>query len=193
MHDFGRVEIGNEVRHVFAVSNSGDRPLTVVAGRTDCACGITVGGSGTLAAGEAGWVEVAFDTRRSPGERRERFLVETNDPARPRVAFTLRGVVEADVLVRPAKAFLGRVPRGRAHEVFVDVETAAGVVIDRVRKKSPRFDIRVDRLTPPRIGIRLYVTLKPQERPGPFDDRVEVWTSSAAQPRVVVPVLASIE
>jgi len=194
VHDFGEVPLGVEVRHAFPVTNRGRQPLTLQPARTECACKATVSPGGTLAAGEAGWVEVAFDTMGATGGERVRTVtIDTNDPQTPELVLALRGRVVADVTVSPEKVFFGHVPRGVRREITVDVETAAGVTVEKVRKESPRFDLRVVRLAAPRAGIRIHVILRPQHHRGPFDDLIVVTTDSARQPSVDLPVLALVE
>ena len=188
--DFGTVPIGSEVRHVFAVANDGRKPLTLEPRRAECACTTVVRPGGTVAAGDSGWVEVAFDTARAPGERVRTVTVETNDPERPELVLTLRGVVAADVSATPDHVFFGRVPRGTSRERVVEIVPADGVTILKVKKDSPRFDLQVERL--PASAIRVRVALRPQDRSGPFDDVLVVTTTSDRQPELAIPVLGDV-
>ncbi len=191
--DFGAVPLGREVRHVFEVENRGRKPLTLVPGRSECACTSTVSPGGTIAAGDSGWVEVAFDTSREAGPRVRTVTVETNDPQTPELVLTVRGTVVADVTIVPDRIFFGRVPIGVSRERTIEIETEPGVRLLKVKKDSRRFDVRVVGAPAPESGVRLHVVLHPSRRRGPFDDEVIVTTTSDRQPRVVVPVLGFIE
>lgn len=193
LHDFGEVPIGTVVRHVFPVQNRGGRPLTLRPVRAACACAVDVSAGGTLAAGQSGWVEVAFDTAGAGGRRVRTVAIETNDPETRELVLTLQGTVVADVVVTPEKVFFGRVPRGASRERTVEVETAPGVSVRRVVKASRRLAVRSVRLAGPRRGIRLHVTLRPQTRPGTFDDSIVVTTTSRRQSEIRIPVLGLVE
>lgn len=191
--DFGEVWAGDEVRHRFAVRNGGRLPLTLAPKRVECACSAAVHPGSTLASGETGWLEVAFDTAGESGERVRTVVVETNDPVQPELLVTLHGTVLADVAVSPTRAFFGRVPRGRSRELVLEVAVAPGVRIQKVQKVSPRFGLRVEKPSAEGDPLRVHVALRAQSRRGPFDDVLEIETSSARQPTVKVPVLGFIE
>ncbi|MDG2305949.1 MAG: DUF1573 domain-containing protein [Candidatus Binatia bacterium] len=193
VYDFGSVPIGEEVRHVFPVRNGGRKPLTLVPGRKECACTSAVSPGGTVAAGDAGWVEVAFATKGAGGKRARTVTIETNDPERPELVLTLRGTVRVDVNVSPDRVFFGRVPRGASRQIEVDIATAPGVAIEKIRKDSRRFRLRVEQGSASGAGIRLILSLNPQRRRGPFDDTVILETSSARQSTIELPVFGLIE
>lgn len=191
--DFGDVEIGREVRHRFSVENRGRKPLTLEPLRSECACATTVQPGGTIAAGDTGWVEVAFDTSGAGGERLRTVALETNDPDAPELVLALRGRVLADVRLKPDHVFFGRVPLGVSRSRIVNIDTEPGVVISKVGKESSRFELRVERKAPPGSGIRLHVDLRPQRTRGPFDDIVVVTTTSERQPTIDLQVLGFVE
>ena len=193
VQDFGEVRAGDEIRHRFPVKNTGDRPLVLAQGRTSCACSVRVDSQGVVAAGESGWIEVVLDTLRTRGEGSRTVEFSTNDPRWPDLVLALRGRVVPDVIADPEKLFFGRVPAGVARERSISLETAPGVSIRKVRRGSPRFRMRYERLLPPRSGIRLYVELKPQTDLGPFDDALIVTTEGGRSDTHLVPVLGVIE
>lgn len=188
--DFGEVSIGDPVRHRFVLENQGRRPLTVVAARSGCDCTTTIVPGGTIAAGGSGWVDVEFDTSRSSGDRRRTITLSTNDPSRPELVLSLRGHVRPDVTVAPDHVFHGRVPVGAARTRVVEIDAAPGVRILTVKTESPRLEMRVEKKS---SGVRLHVTLRPQNTRGSIDDRVMVTTSSSRQPTILVPILAVVQ
>lgn len=191
--DFGQVRSGDEVRHVFPIRNTGGQPLTLEPGRRECGCTVTASPGGTIAAGDAGWVEVAFDTEGVGGERVRTVVVDTNDPEQPELVLTVRGTVRADLTVTPSRAFFGRVPRGASRDLVLEVATAPGVVVEKVSKVSPRFGLRVEKPSEAGDPLRVHLGLRPRTAPGPFEDEVVLTTSSDRQARVVVPVFGVVE
>lgn len=191
--DFGEVEIGREVRHRFTVENRGRKPLTLEPLRSECACATTIQPGGTIAAGDTGWVEVAFDTSGVVGDRVRTVTLETNDPEVQELVLSLRGRVLADVRLTPDHVFFGRVPLGVSRSRVVEIDTEPGVAISKVGKESSRFALRIERKKPARSGIRLHVDLHPQHVRGPFDDIVVVTTTSPRQPTIHLQVLGFVE
>lgn len=190
--DFGEVRLGDPVHHRFVIQNGGRLPLTVETARSECACTTTVQPGGTIAAGDAGWVDMSFDTTGAAGDRLRTVTLETNDPTQPEIVVSLRGTVRPDVSLSPDHVFFGRVPRGVSRTRIVEVDTEPEVSILRVRKDSTRFELRVENREPPETGLRIHVTLRPQRRSGPFDDVLEVTTSSERQATIAVPVLGYV-
>ena len=66
------------------------------------------------------------------------------------------------------------------------------VSIERIRARSRRARFRVEPIEDS-DGVRVRVTLPPQSRPGRVSDWIVIETSSSRQPRIEIPILASIE
>jgi len=110
--DFGEVEQGAKVEHVFKLRNAGDEPLRVANVKSTCAC--TVGaviGRDVPSGGET-WITVQLDTREIVGPTTKTVTVYSNDPAYPVIGLSVRGVVLADLVVDPPLVYLGTVPAG---------------------------------------------------------------------------------
>ena len=100
-HDFGPVEPGRRLRHTFTIRNSGTAPLTIL-GVDVSEPGMRSRVSGPVTPGESGQIGIEWDTDRPNGNLDGQAVVRTNDPQRPRVTFTMTGVVTRSIDIRPS-------------------------------------------------------------------------------------------
>src|SRR5262245_16047246 len=112
VHDFGSVEQGTLVDHVFRLRNKGAGVLRVDHVKGTCACTVGVATGEGIAPGEEAWVTVSLDTTRLSGRTTKTATVYTNDPSSPTIPVTLTGEVLTDLIVRPTPLYLGHVRRG---------------------------------------------------------------------------------
>lgn len=59
--DFGTIEKGTRVEHLFKFKNTGDAPLTIVDAKSSCGCTVPTWTKGAIAPGEGGEMLVKFD------------------------------------------------------------------------------------------------------------------------------------
>ncbi|MEW6271570.1 MAG: DUF1573 domain-containing protein [Thermodesulfobacteriota bacterium] len=192
-HDFGTVESGPVVTHVFRLRNLGPETVEIRSVAGACGCTAILASSSYLAPGEEGAVEVALDTYRLSGEQAKTVVVRSTDPVRPDLTLTLHGRIETPVRAQPSRLYLGRLPAGAVVSRHVDVQLAPDVQVTAVRTDSTRFAIETAPLDAPTHGMRVRVTLLPTAQIGAFDDRIFVGTTSPRQPQLTIPVLGAIE
>ena len=77
-HDFGFVQEGETVTHVFEVQNTGKNDLMLQAVRPSCGCTTPKYEKKPIRPGRKGTIEVAFDTKGRPGKQRKSITVVTN-------------------------------------------------------------------------------------------------------------------
>jgi hypothetical protein len=193
-HDFGTVEPGTLVQHRFEIANVGDHPLDIYAVKPSCGCTASLISDRTVWPGKTGTVEVTLDTSGLSGRQSKAVRLQTSDPAVSDVALTVYGEVVADVTVEPRHVYLGRLAPGEvATSVVRVVVHRQDVQITGVATESGQLDVATAPLDPPQQGLRLLVTPRTNGEQGRFSDRLVVRTTSSRQPRVVIPVLASLE
>jgi len=108
--DFGSIEQGEKIKHVFAFTNAGADPLTIDKVRTSCGCTAAVTSAKTLLPGQKGTIETTFNSSRFHGHIHKTITVYSNDPDEPVVQLKLRGKVAAElVIVPPRELFFGLV------------------------------------------------------------------------------------
>ncbi len=98
--------------HEFVVRNEGDAPLVLENGGTSCSfCTRNDFENTTLDPGEEAKVPCAYFPDEEQEEFRKRFFLNTNDPLRPRIEFTVEGRVDDQFHIEPRSWEQGLVER----------------------------------------------------------------------------------
>ena len=82
VYDFGVVEEGELVRHVFTFTNTGDEPLVLFDAKGSCGCTVPKWPREPIAPGETASITVEFNSKNKKGKRNQRVTLSGNtDPA----------------------------------------------------------------------------------------------------------------
>ncbi|HSZ25201.1 MAG TPA: DUF1573 domain-containing protein [Cytophagaceae bacterium] len=80
--DFGKIEEGKKVEHVFKFKNTGENPLVLKDARASCGCTIPEYTKDTIAPGSEGELKVIYDSSNKGGQIEKTVTVTANtDPA----------------------------------------------------------------------------------------------------------------
>lgn len=80
VHDFGNVTQGTVLEHSFKFTNQGDKTLTIGSVNPACGCtGATLEGKNEYSKGEAGSIQMTFNTQGREGHIEKTISVSTND------------------------------------------------------------------------------------------------------------------
>jgi hypothetical protein len=205
--DFGIVERGARIEHVFRVTNAGDAPLRLEQVKSTCGCTVALISDPDVAPGREGRVAVTLDTARMAGRVTKIVTVYTNDPATPTAALALTGAVHADLVTTPAALYLGRVRRGEG--VSRDIVVAPGrpgavYAVTAVESSNPALAAEIQPVTAPDPrtagpgGVaapaqRIVVRLAKELPLGRFSAQLVLRTNSPREPAITVPVFGSVE
>ena len=193
--DFGHVDQGMTVDHVFRLLNQGTTPLQLDAVKVSCGCTIAATSATEIPPGQAGELTVRLDTLKLAGRTTKTITIPSNDPAMPLAGVSLTGEVWTDVVAAPAAVFFGHLSQGRA--VRYEVAIAAGrpgasVTVVDVQAGSRYLTARLDTAADG-SGSHVIVETRPDMPPGNFNADVVISTSSPRTPTVVVPVFGVID
>lgn len=194
--DFGKVEQGAPVNHLFHFTNQGGQDLRIESIKTSCGCTAAVISAETLGPGQKGTISATFDTTRFAGEKAKSISVYSNDPLQPVMTLTLQGEITVEIEVDPPQLYLGRVRRGEETVRSVDViyDASKSISITKVENSSPLFTVRTQDIEQQeRKGKKLIITLKKDAPLGRLNDEIKVTTTSEKRPLIEVPVFGSIE
>jgi len=97
--DFGKVDQGEVLTHVFSITNEGGAPLVINRVRTTCGCTAAVVSDKKIEPGKSGKIEVTLNTRGYEGRLSKDVFIETNDPEQPQAQLTVTASI--DVPPRP--------------------------------------------------------------------------------------------
>jgi archaellum component FlaG (FlaF/FlaG flagellin family) len=192
--DFGTVEQGTPVTHVFQLKNTGDTALRISNVKSSCGCTAAVVSDHDVQPGGEARVLATLDTSRVAGRTTKVLSVYSDDPQVPVAALTLTGTVLADLTLTPNPVYLGRIRRGEAVTREVVIRPGRPLGKDTVRAVTGELSGLQTRLDLAADGTqRLVLGLGPDVPLGRFTREVRLETTSARQPVIVLPVFGSIE
>lgn len=76
--DFGTLEEGEKVEHVFKFANTSDNPLTISNARGSCGCTVPEWPREPIAPGESGEIKVKFDSKGKKGKQSKTVTITAN-------------------------------------------------------------------------------------------------------------------
>lgn len=76
--DFGTLEEGEKVEHVFKFENTSDNPLTISNARGSCGCTVPEWPREPIAPGESGEIKVKFDSKGKKGKQSKTVTITAN-------------------------------------------------------------------------------------------------------------------
>lgn len=94
--DFGKIDEGKKVEHVFKFKNTGENPLVLQDARASCGCTVPEYTKDTIAPGSEGQIKVIYDSANKEGQINKTVTVTANtEPATTDIkisAFVLKKV-----------------------------------------------------------------------------------------------------
>ena len=76
--DFGTLEEGEKVEHVFKFENTSENPLTISNARGSCGCTVPEWPREPIAPGESGEIKVKFDSKGKKGKQNKTVTITAN-------------------------------------------------------------------------------------------------------------------
>lgn len=196
VYDFGQVEQGEQVTHLFRFTNQGGRDLRIESVKTSCGCTAAVISANVIPPGQEGTISATFDTTRFAGEKAKSVSVYSNDPIQPVTTLTLQGEITVEVVVDPPQLYLGRLRRGEAMTRTVEVlhDADKPISITRIENTSGLITVRSEDVEKEgQKGKKLLVTVGRDVPLGRLNDQIIVTTTSQKRPSITIPVFGSIE
>lgn len=100
-YDFGQVEEGGKLSHVFTLKNLGGGALHIDQVRTSCGCTAAVLKTKEIAPRSEGQVAVTFDTNHRSGDQHKTITVTSDDPIKPSVNLEIHANVQVLLALQP--------------------------------------------------------------------------------------------
>ena len=118
--DFGKVDEGAALKHIFKFANKGNETLEIIRVDSSCGCTSALLSANKIAPGKSGDIEVLIETKDLPASELSKTVsVMSTDPKLPVVVLTLTAVVEPEFVISEPSIYFGNVPRG--HEVTKEI------------------------------------------------------------------------
>ncbi len=77
-YDFGTIDAGEKVRHVYAFTNTGDEPLVISNARGSCGCTVPQWPQEAIAPGEDGEIVVEYNSKGKSGKETKTVTITAN-------------------------------------------------------------------------------------------------------------------
>ena len=77
-HDFGTINEGDIVDHVFTFANNGDAPLIISSATASCGCTVPLWPKEPIPVGGTGEIKVQFNSRKKPGIQNKTVTITAN-------------------------------------------------------------------------------------------------------------------
>jgi Protein of unknown function (DUF1573) len=198
LYDFGTVEQGASVQHVFALKNTSRVPVQLRGTTSSCGCTTSDVDERTIRPGRLASVGVTLDTTKLSGKTTKTVIIHTSDPRTPALLLALTGTVLTDLRVTPSTVYLGRIWRGdlARHELVVSagrpgrpgdsqysvsaVETSSSVLRAYVAPGDKPGQQKV------------VVEVDVDAPPGRVTDQLTIRTTSPRQSVITVPVFGDV-
>jgi hypothetical protein len=134
--DFGKMNQGKVLTHIFVFKNEGDENLVIERVKTSCGCTAALLSKKEIAPGAEGEIKVTYNTRGFEGKNTKYIDVESNDPVQPHQRLSVS--VEIEIPPRP-RIFLDRY----AIDVGPILEKEEIQAKTRIKNKG-QLELRVD-------------------------------------------------
>lgn len=77
-HDFGNINEGDVVEHIFKFTNTGEAPLIISSAKGSCGCTVPEWPKEPIGVGEEGEIKVKFNSRKKPGTQNKTVTITAN-------------------------------------------------------------------------------------------------------------------
>jgi hypothetical protein len=125
--DFGRIPQHVKRTDSFTISNAGTEPLRLLKVTPDCGCTLAEAADTVIAPGASTTLRVNFLSGNYEGEQRKVVILETNDPAEPRIDLLVKSYVAPEIDVSERILNFGPVRRGQTPVLQTTLTAEAGV------------------------------------------------------------------
>lgn len=199
--DYGTVPKGDKLDWSFAIKNTGDADLQILAARPGCGCTVADFDK-VIKPGAMGKVNAHVDTTAFNGPIAKTITLETNDPSTPTAQLTINAVVKPYVEAFPAGFVRYNVLQGDAETQLVTLysEEDEPFAITKVDTPGDWVKVTWAKIEDPaqmapgvgRAGQAQYkmaITVGgPDAKIGPLADKVHIITNSKHQPDYFISV-----
>lgn len=125
VHDFGAVEPGKVVQHVFLLQNTGGRPLVIEAVRSSCPCTDVRLSRGRIPPGASAELHVGLRVARRNAATSARILVLSNDRKESPTVLVVKARTNPVLDVSPSVVDFGRISHQRDAPALVKLSLLA--------------------------------------------------------------------
>lgn len=192
--DYGEVPKGDKLNWSFAIKNTGDADLQIIAAKPGCGCTVAEFDK-VIKPGATGKVSAHVDTTAFAGPIAKTITIETNDPTAPAATLTIHAIVKPYVEAYPAGFVRYNLLQGDAEMQSVTLFSEEDAPFEITKVETPGDWVKVNyakiedvaqRAQVGRPGQNQYrfdITVGgPDAKIGPLADKIHIITNSKHQP-----------
>jgi hypothetical protein len=193
-YDFGRAASGEKVRHIFTVTNTGNRMLEITNVRPGCHC--TTAGDWThrIEPGQTGVIPIQFDSAQNSGNITKTVDVYSNAKNQPRLTLFLKGAVWRPIEINPQTAFIN-IPADTTNRESTTVKivnkTDSPMTLSEPTSTNPSFSAELKE-TQPGKEFELVITAEPPFTVGNAPGTISMKTSLTNSPAINITAVARV-
>jgi hypothetical protein len=193
--DFGEVEQGVDVTHLFKFKNEGNSTLKVTSVKTSCGCTAALITKDEILPSKEGEIKVTFNTSRKKGSQSKRITVRSNDPETPVVSLTLKGNIKVELDILPDTIIFGQIKKneGLTREIKIIPSTQKDFKVLSVKPSNDMITTQLlDYKEADKTGKKITVNLSKNFKPGRVNEIVTITTNNQKQPEIKVAISGRI-
>jgi hypothetical protein len=203
--EFGNIERGTSMSHVFKVRNVGELPLHVEVTSTTCKCTVGNLSKKEVPPNEESEVLLEWVAKTGPGPFRHGAVLSTNDPSQPSIDLTVEGQVVESTAMSPSQLFFGTVRKGESPTAtlyvmnFLDekIEVSDYELSDPELAKY--MEISITSAEPSELpnpdaksGVKVTATYRAGKTVGPFRSWLTLETNLKNVEKLTVPIAGNV-
>ena len=203
-YDFGDINQGEKVSHVFILYNNGGDLLVINDVKATCGCTAAIPEKNEIAPGESTNLNVTFNSAGRKGKQLKNIFVSSNDPETPEVVLTITANVifdETTISEAPTIYFpetehnFGKVDEGKVVEYtfkFVNNGKATLKIKDIKTSCGCTAALVSNELIEPGSDGTLKIELNTKNRNGKMSRTITVNSNDPKEPKKVLTVYADV-
>jgi hypothetical protein len=205
--DFGKLDVTEEGKHEFTITNGGDKTLTLNPGASSCSCTLSEIKESELHPGQSTKVLVSWRSKRHVGPFKQRVTIVSSDPLRQEITFTIKGQYTTALYAEPDELTFGQIP-GNA-PVTQEARILCSLPGQQINIKGHQLSdptlekfFQIDYLPLEKDELRNYknatsgilvrITVKPGLPLGSFQQRILLTTNLKTAPEIDLPLFGSV-
>jgi hypothetical protein len=194
-YNFGKVNMGQQVNHVYVVSNAGDATLIISNVAPGCHCTTARPWTREVAAGQTGEIPIKFDSSGFHGDITRTITVTSNGKKAPIQTLYLRGSIWREIEVNPQTAYMNVSPDSdtpATTTVHIVNQAETSVTLSEPTSVSPAFTATLKTNIPGK-DFDVMISTKPPLAAGNNVGTISIKTSSTNVPVLTITALAMVQ
>jgi len=193
VHDFGEITEDQPLTHTFLLENTGDAPLQILDIDPDCKC-TAAQYDKKIPPGGQGKITLTIEPYSVMRQFKKNTRVLTNDPERREVTLTLQGVARPIIEIKPTHIvrLQGTPQDNPKFQVRFTSNLPTPWEITDYRTNMAASDVEIEVKTEQPGKVYVVEVRNKRREPGKYTGVIELITTSAKRPRLMLRVFGDI-